>query len=61
MRDVNRIQPFLSELEKHWNEVPDWRFGQLLVNVLSNADRDLFFYEDDEFLKLFEDYFKEKK
>ena len=29
MRDKNRIKPFLERLEKVWNEVPDWRFGQV--------------------------------
>lgn len=59
MRDANRIYPFLLELGKEWEKVPDWRFGQLLSNVLCTTDRDIFFMEEDEFLKLFKNYFKE--
>lgn len=59
MRDINRIDPFLSELGKEWKKVPDWRFGQLLSNVLSTANRDIFFMEENEFLELFKNYFKE--
>lgn len=58
MRDVNRIKPFLERLEKVWSKVPDWRFGQLMVNVLNTMPRDPFFPEDDEMIEYFEDYFK---
>ena len=61
MRDRNRIRPFLERLEKAWNEVPDWRFGQLMCNVLGSMPRDPFFLEDDEMIEYFENYFKEKK
>lgn len=48
MRNPDRIKPFLNTLEKAWNEVPDWRFGQLMMNFLGSLDRDPFFPEDDE-------------
>lgn len=48
MRNPDRIKPFLNTLEKAWNKVPDWRFGQLMVNFLGSLDRDPFFPEDDE-------------
>lgn len=49
MRDPKRIKPFLKEFEKLWNEVPDWRFGQLVVNLLGT---DPFYIEDDEALEI---------
>jgi hypothetical protein len=58
MRDKNRIKPFLDELENEWSKVPDWRFGQLIVNVLDTCAKDPFFYEDDEMIELFKKYFK---
>ena len=57
MRDPKRIDAFCKELATIWKEVPDWRFGQLIVNVYGTAKRDPFFYEEDESLKLFKDYF----
>lgn len=60
MRDKDRIKPFLERLEKVWNKVPDWRFGQLMCNVLNSMPTDPFFPEDDEMIKYFEDYFENK-
>lgn len=57
MRDPKRIDKFCNELATIWKEVPDWRFGQLMVNVLSTCNRDPFFYEEDEMMELFKDYF----
>lgn len=50
MRDPKRIHEFLSELESVWSQVPDWRFGQLVVNVLGI---DPFYIEDDKALEKF--------
>ena len=58
MRNKDRIYPFMMQLVEHWSKVPDWRFGQLIVNVLGTCERDPFYYEDDEMLKVFEGYFK---
>ncbi len=33
MRDPKRIRPFLEKLAKKWEEYPDLRFGQLVVNI----------------------------
>jgi len=33
MRDKKRIKRILKELERIWNDVPDMRFGQLLINL----------------------------
>lgn len=58
MRKRERIQPFLQEIGKIWaEECPDWRFGQLLVNVIGSFDGDPFFMEEDEFLDKFKQYF----
>lgn len=60
MRDKSRIKPFLDRIEKVWNKVPDWRFGQLISNVFVSMDRDPFYPEDDEMITYFEKYFEEK-
>lgn len=57
MRDPKRIDKFCDELKKYWHKVPDWRFGQLVVNVLGV---DPFFFEDDKILDAFEIYFDNK-
>lgn len=57
MRNPERIDKFCSKLAEYWKEVPDWRFGQLICNVLGTCKQDPFFYEEDEMLKIFEDYF----
>lgn len=61
MRDINRIEPFLKELGDIWKQVPDWRFGQLMSNVLNSMPRDPFFMEEDELLAYFKDYFSIEK
>ena len=58
MRSIERINPFLDKLGKIWKEqCPDWRFGQLMSNVLNSFDRDPFFIEEDEMIKKFKEYF----
>jgi len=60
MRDPERIDKFCEELAVQWHKVPDWRFGQLINNVIGTmAKKDIFFIEDDEMISFFEDYFKE--
>lgn len=62
MRDPNRIDKFCNELAEMWHKVPDWRFGQLMDNVLGSyvgdTGNDVFFVEDDEMLDYFKKYFK---
>ena len=59
MRDIKRIKPFMEELTKIWEEqAPDWRFGQLMSNVLNSMPNDPFFYEEKDMLKYFKDYFE---
>ena len=58
MRSIERINPFLEKLGKLWKEqCPNWRFGQLMSNVLNSFDRDPFFIEEDEMIKKFKEYF----
>lgn len=55
MRDPKRIRKFCNELADIWEtNCPDWRFGQLLVNVI---DRDPFFLEEEDVLRLFRQRF----
>ena len=62
MRKVERIDTFCAELAKIWKEnCPDWRFGQLVVNVLGSMNKDPFFPEEDEMLQYFKDFFSPKK
>ena len=62
MRKVERIDTFCNELAKVWKEnCPDWRFGQLMVNVLNSMPKDPFFPEEDEMLQFFKDFFAPKE
>lgn len=61
MRNPNRIHKFCNELANIWaTECPDWRFGQLMMNVLGEMQaggRDPFFPEEEEMMKFFKKYF----
>lgn len=59
MRDPKRISRLINILQYYWfNKVPDWRFGQLICNLQSAAGNDLFYMEDEDFVQLVEQYFK---
>lgn len=61
MRDPDRIDLFCDRLKVVWRCAPDWRFGQLMMNILgdmSATGRDPFFPEDDEMIAYFESYFR---
>ena len=61
MRDSNRIDKFCDELKTIWHQVPDWRFGQLMLNFFSNIDSTFGFYvEDEELFKALNEYIKER-
>lgn len=45
MRDPDRIVDVLAQLLITWQEFPDMRLGQLLVNVTGKSD--VFYVEDD--------------
>ena len=56
MRDVNRIQPFCKRVGEIWaKNCPDWRFGQLIVNVFGGTDP--FFLSEEDFIKALEKFF----
>ena len=65
MRNINRIDKFCNELAKIWKKsCPDWRFGQLMLNVLgemSSEGRDPFFPEEDEMIEYFKEFFSFKE
>lgn len=65
MRDPNRIDKFCDELKTIWHKVPDWRFGQFIVNmdqiIHIHYDKDMFYIEDDDMLEIMKDYFKEQE
>lgn len=58
MRDINRIPAFLQKIQECWELFPDLRFGQMMSNFIFQLPRDLFFYEDDEFIDKFQKYMK---
>lgn len=52
MRDPNRIPRVLDLLEKAWQEVPDWRLGQLIENIVRDMGwNDAFYMSDDDLEK----------
>ena len=63
MRDPSRIQNFCNDLAILWQEVPDWRFGQFISNVLgayvAETKCDIFFPEDDEMMAFMKKYFEQ--
>ena len=60
MRDPKRIPEYCDKLAWIWSQVPDWRFGQLMSNMLGayvgETGRDIFFPEDDELFEFFGKY-----
>ncbi len=59
MRDPNRIPEIMIRLQALWLRVPDWRFGQLVENVLKiggEGDHCIFFIEDDVALERLEEF-----
>ncbi len=61
MRNKERIDEFCNKLAELWKEnAQDWRFGQLIVNVFGTLKRDPWFYEEEEMMKVFEDFFNRK-
>lgn len=48
MRDPNRIDTIIEAVKEEWKQEPDWRLGQLIVNISRAAGcSDPFFMEDD--------------
>ncbi len=65
MRDVKRIKKFCDELAQLWEDnVPDWRFGQLMTNVLGQMaidGIDIYFPEEPEMMDYLRKYFEKEK
>ena len=59
MREPARIETFLHRLAALWHKVPDWRFGQMISNVLGSYPGDIFFPEDEDLIEFMEKWFKE--
>ena len=58
MRDAARLDNFYDTLKKyHKKYLPDWRFGQLIINFISDCG-DPFYYEEDKMLEKLEEYIK---
>lgn len=45
MRNPQRIDRIVELLRRRWKQTPDWRLGQLIVNVTGRSDP--FYIEDD--------------
>ena len=64
-RDPKRIDKYMELLTQVWKDFPDLRFGQLLANMLGFVQQqtktDIFFLEDEEFFKVFEDWYRQMK
>lgn len=62
MRDINRIRRFCNELAAIWEtQCPDWRFSQLVLNVMESDEMKNaipFYVEDDEMMEHFKSFFK---
>lgn len=58
MRDPNRLHKFYDELKRiHMEYVPDWRFGQMIMNIFGG--RDIFYMEEEDILQKVKEYFGE--
>lgn len=64
MRNPDRLDAFYKELcEIHKTYFPDWRFGQLMTNILSwytkRYERAMYYPEENEMLQILKTYLKE--
>lgn len=59
MRDPKRIEKILGLLQKGWEKVPDWRFGQVIENFKRWVNvADMFYVEDEEMEELIKEFFQ---
>lgn len=59
MRDIKRIRKFCNRLATAWELLPDWRFGQLIVNIfgqMKSEGKDPFSPEDESMIEYIEQY-----
>ena len=61
MREVKRLDGFYNYLKTvHKHFFPDWRFGQLVSNIIRYYG-DIFYLEEDEFLKVLSKFVKDTR
>lgn len=58
MRDINRIPKILERLQQIWEKHPDLRLSQLLVNLQTFKNDDLYYKEDEAFIKMIEEFYE---
>ncbi len=52
MRDPKRRKRILTLVEKIWNNAPDLRLFQLLINIITEAqDEMMYYYIEDDYLE----------
>ena len=59
MRDIKRTRKFCNRLAIAWELLPDWRFGQLIMNIfgrMKSEGKDPFFLEDESMIEYIEQY-----
>ena len=62
MRDPKRIPEILNTIQEIWENVPDWRFFQLISNIpWEDMQKDSFFYEDEKTLASLKTYLEKIK
>lgn len=56
-RSTEHIDEVLCRIGLLWKRIPDWRLGQVIYNLsqMDTRKRDLFYLEDEDFLKLIEE------
>lgn len=63
MRDINRFDNFYDELKRIHKYIPDWRFGQFMMNFMNwyyhKYKRDCFYIEDEKMMKYIEEFIDE--
>ena len=58
MRDPKRISQMMNLIQRGWETVPDWRFGQLIENLSRYISvDDLFYIEDNKMAELIAEFF----
>ena len=58
MRDPKRISQMMNLIQRGWETVPDWRFGQLIENLSRYIGvDDLFCIEDDKMTDMIAEFF----
>lgn len=58
MRDPARIEPVLDAIRRVWEQSPDLRLGQLLVNAVNPPEPcpELFYIEDEKLVRKVEEF-----